>query len=468
MVRSHYFTSVLFLFLFFIAGLCYGDQAGGIRGMVYDKDFSAPVAGGQVMIAETGESVEVSDEGNYVFGEVKPGNYTLVFSKEGYTRQVKADVVVSGGQMTEVDAYLTGEFTEMEEFVVQDVQIGAGTEAILLDLRMESPALLDSISAELMSQAGASDAASALKLVSGATVQEGKYAVIRGLPDRYVNSQLNGIRLPTADADKRAVQLDQFPASVIESMQVSKTFTPDQQGDASGGAVNVVLKGIPDETVFKINTGSSYNMQWPGKGDFLTSNEDGVNMWGERDYEVPLDSVSDGKGGTFFGDKPFDYKWSITGGGKYELDSDVKIGGLGSFYYERDTSYHEDGIEDKYWVENPGDPMTPQYGGQDPPGASNDFQTSLFDVKESKEEVKWGGLGVVGIETEKHALQLLYMYTRAAENKVTLAEDTRGRAFYLQEYGASLERQAAPFLRSEKAEYIERITETFHISGKHT
>ena len=46
--------------------------------------------------------------------------------------------------------------------------------------------------------------------------------------DRYVNSQLNAVHLPTADADKRAVQLDPFPAALIDSIQVSKTFTPDQ------------------------------------------------------------------------------------------------------------------------------------------------------------------------------------------------------------------------------------------------
>ena len=99
-------------------------------------------------------------------------------------------------------------------------------------------------------------------------VQDGKYAVLRGLPDRYVSSQMNGVRLPTADEDKRAVELDLFPSAVIESLQVSKTFTPDQQGDASGGAVNVRLKGIPDETVLQVRTQVGGNSQVTGRGDF--------------------------------------------------------------------------------------------------------------------------------------------------------------------------------------------------------
>ena len=60
----------------------------------------------------------------------------------------------------------------------------------------------------MIQRSGASDAAAVLLLVPGATLQDGKYAVIRGLPDRYVSSQMNGVRLPSADEDKRAVELD--------------------------------------------------------------------------------------------------------------------------------------------------------------------------------------------------------------------------------------------------------------------
>ena len=232
------------------------EQVGAIRGVVYDKDFEAPLPLAEVTIVEIDKTVAATEEGNFVLRDIPPGTYTLVFSKGGYTRKVKSDVVVASGRITDMDVWLSGDFVEMDEFVVQDLVIGGGTELGLLNLKMEMPAMMDSVSSELMSQAGAGDAATALKLVSGATVQDGKYAVVRGLPDRYVNSQMNGVRLPTADPDKRAVQLDQFPSALIESIQVSKTFTPDQQGDASGGAVNVVLKSIPDEPVLGFKRGT--------------------------------------------------------------------------------------------------------------------------------------------------------------------------------------------------------------------
>lgn len=480
---TQWFRGVILIVVSLSAVVLAAEKTGGIRGTVYDIDFDAPLAAVQVLIAETAEGVVTTDEGNYVFGQVQPGTYTLVFSKDGYTRRVKADVVVLPEQMTEVNASLSGEFEEMEEFVVQDVQIGAGTEAALLDLRMESPAMTDSIGSELMSRAGAGDAAAALKLVAGASVQDGKYAVIRGLPDRYVNSQMNGVRLPTADTDKRAVQLDQFPSAAIESIQVSKTFTPDQQGDASGGAVNVILKGIPNESVFKLDLGTGWNTQTLGS-DFLTYKGGGVSFFGQDGKKIPADPSNYEAAGVSTGNSPLDYKWSVAGGNKHQFENGLKIGGFGSYFYERDSSYYDNGIEDSYWLESSGGRMVPQ-GGEDPQ-INNEFNTSLFDVTQSSEELTWGGLGLFGVETENHFLSVLYMFTQNTEDKTTLAENTRGKAYYFPGHdpsdpsmpgfiddtdgdgeGDTDFRLASPYLRAETLEYTERTTRTLQFRGRH-
>lgn len=466
-----------------LPGFVFAQSAGGIRGMVFDKEFDAPLGGAQISIAETGEKVVATDEGNYLFSEVSPGSYTLVFSKDGYTRQVAANVIVSGGKMTDAEASLSGEFTEMEEFVAQDMTLGGNSEAGLLNLRMESPALMDSISADLMSRAGASDAAGALRLVAGATVQNGKYAVVRGLPDRYVNSQMNSVRLPTADADKRAVQLDQFPSALIESIQVSKTFTPDQQGDASGGAVNVVLKGIPDEPILKFSMGTEFNTQTTGNDDFLTYAGGGVNLWGiDKGTRDPQPSGTDWNGaiGAIRNAPQMPYNWSVTAGGKKEIFDGLKFGGLGNFYYKRSASYFDNGKDDRYWVENSGDPLIPQTKQGTVSGSGvqtgDDFKTALFDVSQGSAEVQWGGLGAVGLETENHAFQVLYMRTHAAEDRATMAEDTRGKDYFITQNVPGYDplapnsdyQDAAPYLRNKTLEYVERKTETFQLRGDHT
>jgi TonB-dependent receptor len=457
---------------------------GTLRGVVRDADFDVPLPAARVRIQGTSLEALTSDQGTYIFAEVPAGTYTLVCSKDGYERQVKADVVVSAAALTDVDFALVGEVTELEEFVVQDtLQLGAGTEEALLGLRLESAAFLDSIGSDLMSRAGASDAASALKLVAGASVQDGKSAVIRGLPDRYVANQMNGVRLPSADQDKRAVELDQFPAAVIESIQVSKTFTPDQQGDASGGAVNIRLRGIPQEPILQFKSQVGYNSQAGGESDFLTYKGGGLDFFGtdggDRDPQLgSLGKNWTGAVGVSEDDAPIDSKWSAAIGGRRELEDGVDVGGFAGVFYERDSSFYDDGIDDSWWVPDPasGSEPSPQttQGAPDPSGAG-DYKTALFDTTQGSQSVRWGGLGIVGIETERNSLALTYLHTHTAEDKATLAEDTRGKEFFFPGYDpndpahpGNQEVFAAPYLRTETLEYTERTTETLQLSGRHT
>ncbi len=459
------------------------EPAGSIRGVVYDKDFETPLGAARAYLVERDLGVETDARGSYVFAEVPAGVYTLVFSKPGYVRQIRGDVVVPAGQLTEVDAWLAGELVDMDEFVVQDaLQLGAGSEAALLQLRFDSPGLLDSIGSDLMSRAGASDAASALTLVSGATVQEGKFAVIRGLPDRYVSSQLNGVRLPSADEDTRAVELDQFPAAVIESVRVSKTFTPDQQGDASGGAVDVRLKGIPDDTVVQFSTQIGYNSQVRFRNDFLTYEGGGVSTFGKDDggRAPQIDKLGeswDGAVGVSEDDAPIDHKWNLALGGREQLDDDLFVGGLLSLFYERDSSYYDNGIDDSYWVTSPGaQPVPEAKQGAPTPEGGGDFKTALFDVTKASESVQWGGLLTLGVESENHQLGLTYLYTRTAEDATTLAEDTRGKEYYFPGYDVNdptgpgnkpSDVDAAPYIRTETLDYTERTTSSLQFSGRH-
>lgn len=454
------------------------QQAGSIRGRVVDKDFDTPLAGVVVEIVETRQRATSGDAGNYVLPEVAAGRYTLQFRKEGFQPAVRADVLVAAGQLTDVEASLVGEYTDMDEFLVHDVlQVAATTEFALLQLRLESPALVDAVGSELMSRAGASDAAAALRLVAGATVQNGKSAVIRGLPDRYVSSQLNGVRLPTANEDKRAVELDQFPTEVVESVRVSKTFTPDQQGDASGGAVDVRLKSVPDEPFFcqwKFQRG--YDSEAGGRGNFLSYRGGGTNFWGDRRDSGPqtarLGENWDGAVGASRVEAPEDEKWSLAIGGRREVADGVAVGGFVSVFHENSSMFAKDGRDDSWWVESPGAHMTPRT--VQGTVSQGDYKTALYDVQRATQTVQWGSLATCGVSTENHRIGIVGLYTRSAEDSVTVAEDTRGKAHFYPGYDPHdpnspgfYEFNAAPYLRLETLQYTERTTATLQLYGNH-
>jgi hypothetical protein len=259
--------------------MAHAQDAGTLRGFVTDRDFGGPVVGATITVVEAVLRTTTGADGGYSLS-LPQGRYTVIISRDGFTRQVRSDVVVNGLQLTDLDAEMQGEYEDMDEFIVQELELG-GSEASLLTLRLDSPQLLDSVGADIISKAGASDAAAALLLVPGASVQEGRYAVVRGLPDRYVAALLDGVRLPTSDAERRAVQLDQFPSAVIQSLQVSKTFTPDQQGDSSGGAINIDLKDLPDQPFFQLKGQLGTNSQVQGAGNkFLSYQGADIPVWG--------------------------------------------------------------------------------------------------------------------------------------------------------------------------------------------
>lgn len=458
-------------------------QSGSISGTVQDADFEAPLAGARVEIIETGQATETDARGGYSFGEVAPGTYTVIVSKGGYTRAVQLNVLVTAGEVTDVDAALTGEFTDMDELVVEEVElIGGATELGLLNLRFEAPSLIDSIGVGLISRAGIGDAAGALRRISGATVADDSTAVVRGLPDRYVSSQVNGVRLPSANEDKRAVELDQFPSAVIESVQVSKTFTPDQQGDASGGAVNVVLQSIPDEPIFRISAQSSYNTQVTNDRRFLSYDGGGVGTLGKEGDTRPIqfDNLGQNWDGAVGVDEigaPRDWKVNGAIGGSHELENGWRLGGFVSLFYERDSSLYRNGRNDSWWQATPGGPLVPQIRGQGSV-SDGDFQTALFDVERGSRFVQWGTSAAVGLETDDHSIALNYLYSHTAEDVAILAEDTRGKEFFFPGYDPDDPRApgnlatgndltTAPYLRTETLEYTERTIGTLQLVGSH-
>jgi TonB-dependent receptor len=255
---------------------------GALRLRIIDQEWDVPLAGATVQVLEADKKGVSGEDGNILFDTLPGGSYTLVISAPGFERRVMAQVVVVPGEAQSEEVHLNGSFTDMDEFLFKEFDILAGgSELNQLTIRAQSSSVMNNIGADMMSKAGAGTAAAALKMVAGATIQDGKYAVVRGLGDRYTSTALNGIRMPNADRDKRAVSMDQFPSALIESVQVTKTFMPDQQGDATAG-VNIKAKNIPDKTVLQVSVSAEYDSNATGNNRFKTYLGGGNEFGGMR------------------------------------------------------------------------------------------------------------------------------------------------------------------------------------------
>src|SRR6202012_3746122 len=108
------------------------------------------------------------------------------------------------------------------------------------------------------------NAANVLQRVSGVTIQRNSggdeaFAVIRGIEPRYNNTLINGAKITSPDDKSRYVSLDVVPSDLLQRIEVSKTLTPEMEGDAIGGTVNMVFKDAPDSMLFNANAAIGYS-----------------------------------------------------------------------------------------------------------------------------------------------------------------------------------------------------------------
>ncbi|MEJ7681037.1 MAG: TonB-dependent receptor plug domain-containing protein [Segetibacter sp.] len=141
-----------------------------------------------------------------------------------------------------------------------------------------SSSISDGISAEVIRRSPDRSTGEVLKRVSGASVQDNKFVVIRGLSERYNTSLLNNSVLPSTEPDKKAFSFDIIPSSLIDNLVIYKSATPDLPGDFSGGAIKVSTKDFPSRQLSELSFSAGYNSQTTFK-NFYKSRDEGNLDW---------------------------------------------------------------------------------------------------------------------------------------------------------------------------------------------
>jgi outer membrane receptor protein involved in Fe transport len=242
---------------------------GIIRGKILDATTGEGLIGANVFLTGTTIGTITDFDGNFSLKDVPVGSISLTASYISYETKVFTDVEVKSGEVLVLNANLDLATEAIQEVVVV-ARKREQTEAAVLVMKKKMPSVLDGISSQQISRMGDGDAASALKRVTGVSVEGGKYVYVRGLSDRYSTTTLNGAQIPGLDPEKNTVQMDLFPSSVIENLMVYKTFSPDLPGNATGGLVNLVTKDFPEQFTVQFSAGLGFNPQSNLRDDFLT------------------------------------------------------------------------------------------------------------------------------------------------------------------------------------------------------
>jgi TonB-dependent receptor len=236
-------------------------QTGTIAGKVIDAKSSEGLIGCSIrLVSGTGGAITDFD-GNFVIQNVPVGVHIIEVRYTGYQDKKVESIEVKGGEATTIDLALeepSAGGTAITEVLIVATAKRESMSALTI-LQKNSPVIADGISAETIKRTPDRTTGDVIKRVSGASIQDGRFAVIRGLNDRYNVAMVNGALLGSTEPDRRAFSFDIFPSALLDNLIILKTASPDLPGEFAGGAIVMNTKDIPEQSYLNVSVNGSYN-----------------------------------------------------------------------------------------------------------------------------------------------------------------------------------------------------------------
>ncbi|HRI62226.1 MAG TPA: TonB-dependent receptor, partial [Saprospiraceae bacterium] len=191
-------------------------------------------------------------EGKFLLS-VEPSTYKLTFTYSSYKTE-QLEVTVKAGEVSYVNFPMEEANSELTEVVIT-YTIEKSSSLAQLSERRNAAQVSDGISADVIRRTPDRTTSDVLKRVTGASIQENKFAVIRGMNDRYNAGYLDGALLPSTESDRKAFAFDVVPANLLDNLQIIKAGSPDLIGDFGGGIIKINTKSVPERFTQNITIG---------------------------------------------------------------------------------------------------------------------------------------------------------------------------------------------------------------------
>lgn len=349
-------------------------QKGTVAGQITDRSNGETLIGATIQLekikAEAEKQFTATDiDGNYSM-RVDAGKYRMKISYISY-ETVELEIVVKADEITFVNQPMVEASNTLKEAVVTATVLRSGTAALLIE-RKKASQVSDGVSAELIRKTPDRTTSDVLKRVTGASIQEGKFAIIRGMNDRYNAGYLDGALMPSTESDRKAFAFDVVPANLIDNLTIIKAGTADLVGDFGGGVIKINTKAVPEAFTQSFSVGAQANSittfrdftqfrTYPGEQFNIVSSERNMPSLGENDMRIASTFASAEEKGKLAGmSRGFNNDWSMgtsaampntrfsyVAGFPVRLKNDSKIGVLLSATYS-DTRRVSDGAVNSF------------------------------------------------------------------------------------------------------------------------
>jgi outer membrane receptor protein involved in Fe transport len=287
---------IYFGWLFFIISYSVSAQSAKITGKVINAGSGQALASATLILIEKSKTVVADQNGSFSFNKLEAGIYSIKCSYGGLIEKIVDSIILRNGDNTDITISL--EERKSDAVIVKGTRVKAAGETVasLLIAQKNSANVSDGITAESIKKTPDRSTSDVFKRISGASIQDDRFAVIRGLNDRYNAAFINGAPLPSTESDRKAFSFDIFPSSILDNMVIYKTATPDKLGDFAGGIIEITTKSIPQRNFTSISFGTSFNSLSTGKTRYFSGNKGNKDWLGLDDGRRGLPQGTPGYG----------------------------------------------------------------------------------------------------------------------------------------------------------------------------
>ncbi|WP_417443019.1 TonB-dependent receptor [Joostella sp.] len=256
-MKSFKLIFVTLIVAFFTSSM--SAQNGNIQGSISDEN-GIYVPGATVIIEDLNMGVVSDNDGKFTFISVPEGTHQLLIKYLGFS-DVSREIEVTAGKTISIAINLNSESLELEGVEVS--AYGLSGQARALNTQKNNTNITNVVSTDQIGKFPDANIGDAIKRIPGITMQvdqgEARNIIVRGLSPQLNSVTLNGSRIPSAEGDNRNVQMDLIPSDMIQTIEVNKAVTPDMDGDAIGGSVNLITRTAPQGFRVSATAGSGIN-----------------------------------------------------------------------------------------------------------------------------------------------------------------------------------------------------------------
>ncbi len=266
---------IVTMFSLFCAYGATAQERGSVHGRVADAN-NRLLPGATVHVEPGAFAVVTDREGFYAVPSLPPATYRVEVSYIGFVAETR-EVAVAAGSAARADFKLVQDIRVAENVVVSASRERGEVEA--LNERKASENIVNVLPAEVITSLPNANLADAIGRLPSVALErdegEGKYVEVRGLEPRLTSVTINGVHVPTVSGSNegfgRQIKLDAFPSDLVGAVELYKTTSPDQDGDAIGGSLNLATRVAGDETSTSLSLLGGYNGLQSGRYSYQAS-----------------------------------------------------------------------------------------------------------------------------------------------------------------------------------------------------